>query len=103
MVVVAHSSRVAGAVTLTTGFDPNKSINEIITSVGTWPPAEASTDDVAPVSPLKLLSWLASGTALVNNELGIPTIAGQQWSDSVDIFLLIIHGIGSGVRWGRAK
>lgn len=76
MVVVVYSSCVVGVVIFIIGFDLNKSINEIIISVGIWLFVEVSIDDVVLVFLFKLFSWLVFGMVLVNNEFGILIIVG---------------------------
>lgn len=52
--VVAISRLIASSVTLTTGLNPDESINELITGVGGRADTESSVNDVAPVTLLDL-------------------------------------------------
>lgn len=49
--VEAGGGAVAGTITLSSGLDPDKGILESVASVGSGANTEASTNDVAPITP----------------------------------------------------
>lgn len=101
--VVAARRGVGSSVALATGLDPDKGINEIVTSAGGRPDTETSADGVAPITPSCLSSWLLAAAAGISDEMNIcPTIVLEKWGNGVDVELLIVVGVTGGVRWGRA-
>jgi len=102
-VIVASGRRVAGAVTLTTGLDPDKGVDERGASVGSGAGTETSTNGVAPVAPLELASGLLARAALVDDELGGEAIGAEERAEGLDVALLVKGGVGRGVRGGRRQ
>jgi len=92
--IVANGRGVGGAVTLSTGLDPDKRISKRIASVRRRADAEARADDVAPVAPLLLLCWLDAVAAGVGDEVGWEAGSGQERRDGVDVALLVAGGVG---------
>lgn len=56
--IVSGRARVAGPVALTARLHPHKRIEETVARVGRGTNTEASSNDVAPVSPRILFRWL---------------------------------------------
>lgn len=119
MGVISRRATVRGAITFTTWLDPNKSICQGITSIGSWPDAKSSALDIAPITPSILLSGLDTIAAYegqsrlfrtykcsrksclltgICDEMGIPSCALQKRRHGVDIFLLITVAVTRGVR-----
>lgn len=67
--VVARRRGVGSTVALASGLDPDDGVNEAGSSVGGGASSEASTLDVAPVTPL-LADVLDTSAALVDDEVG---------------------------------
>lgn len=104
VVVVAGSTGVRGTIRLTTRLDPDKGIQEAVTSVGRGTNTEASALRVAPVTPLDLTGGLLARTALVGNEVSArPAILLQQRAHCVNETLLIVDGGALGIRRSAAE
>ena len=98
MGVVASSRRVRSTIGLATGLDPDEGISKRVTSVGRRSETETSSGSVAPVTLLLLASRLLTGSALVDDELGVgPTLLLKERRKSVDELLLIVVGVALGV------
>lgn len=90
-------------ISLSTGLDPHKGIDERVASVGGWADTEASADEIAPISLLDLSSWLNTIAAGIHDEVSWEAGCGEERSQCVDVFLLVAVGVGGGVRWARWK
>lgn len=93
VVVVASGSSEGSAVTLTTRLHPDKGINKRRACVGRGTKAKAGADGIAPVTPSQLASGLLTGAALVNDEVSVPSLSGEEGLESLDVVLLIIVGV----------
>lgn len=93
VVVVADGRGVRGAVALAAGLDPDEGVDERRARVGGRPRAEAGADGVAPVTPRLLAGRLLAGAALVDDELGVPALCGEEGSEGLNVALLVEVGV----------
>lgn len=98
VVVIAGSRGVAGTIGLTTGLDPDEGISQRGASVGGRADTETGADGVAPVTLLDLASRLLARTARVNDELGREAGSVEERGESLNVLLLVVVGVGRGVR-----
>jgi hypothetical protein len=96
--VEARRARVGGTVRLTSRLDPDDGVNEVGASVSGGAGTEASTVDVAPVTP-GVTDVLNARAALVDDEVGGER--GQEGSESIDVvdLVVVVISLGDGV-WG---
>lgn len=69
MSVITNCRSITGSVTFASGFDPDNSVNERRTSVQCGMRSEASTLDIAPISP-RVTDVLDTRATLVDDEVG---------------------------------
>lgn len=102
VVVVAWRGGVGGTVALATWLDPDKGIDETVTSGCRWCDTEASADGIAPITPGCLSGRLLAVAAGVSDEVNVsPAVVLEKRSKGVDIELFIVVGVTRGVRWSR--
>lgn len=89
MGVVADSGGVGGTIALSSGLDPNNSINQGVAGGGSGAGAEACADDVAPITPLRA-DVLDTGTALVDDEVGREAVLGEEGAEGIDVVGLVV-------------
>ena len=65
MRIIALRRGIGGAVALTTGLNPDESVDELIARLGGWTHTESGVLHVAPVAPLALAGGLVSVAACV--------------------------------------
>ena len=80
--VIARRGGVRGTVALSSGLDPDDGVNVRRAGACGRADTEASTLDVAPVTPL-LTEVLLAGTSLVDNEGGREALACKLRSESL--------------------
>lgn len=97
MGIVPRASTVTRTITLTTRLDPNKSVEQWVTSVSARASTKASTDNIAPVAPSLLLRRLDTIAARVRDEVGRVAVLGEQRSEGVDVQLLVVVAVALGV------
>lgn len=95
--IVPRASTVTRTITLTTRLDPNKSVEQWVTSVSARASTKASTDNIAPVAPSLLLRRLDTIAARVRDEVGRVAVLGEQRSEGVDVQLLVVVAVALGV------
>lgn len=101
--VIAGSGGVGGTVGLATGLDPDEGVGDGGAGVGGGAGAEAGADGVAPVTLLDLARGLHAGAARVDDELGGEAGGVEQRGEGLDEALLIVVGVGGGVRGSRGE
>lgn len=88
--IVARAGAVRSAIALTTGLNPDKSIEQWVAGVSTGARTKARADDIAPVAPGLLLGGLHAVAAGVGDEVGWVAVLGEQRGESVDVQLLVV-------------
>jgi hypothetical protein len=94
--VITDSGGIGSTVALTTWLDPDEGIEESVTSVGAWAGTETSSHSVTPITPFVLASWLLARSALVSDEVSIPTVALEERSEGVDVSLFVTNTVDVG-------
>jgi hypothetical protein len=74
---------------LTTGLDPDESVDQRVASVGSWARTKASTLDIAPVAPCLLAGRLLARTSDIDNEARWEALSLKKRCESLDKALLI--------------
>jgi hypothetical protein len=93
--VVAGSAGVGGTIGFSSWLDPDDGIDVRRAGASGWVGTETSVLDVAPVTPGRS-DVLLTGTALINDELSVPSARGEHRSQGVDVVDLIVVVIALG-------
>ena len=101
MGIVPRARAVGSTIALTTRLNPDKGIEQWVTSVGTRARTKASTDDIAPVTPRLLLRGLNTIAASVGDEVSRVAVLREQGCEGVDVELLVVVAVALGV--GRSR
>ncbi|KAH9872994.1 hypothetical protein J1614_005390 [Plenodomus biglobosus] len=97
--VVALGARIARAIALTTGLDPDKAVDKAAARVGGGPDAKASTVDIAPVAPFA--AQTGDGVAArVDNGLAGHAFVPELGREELDVELLVLRLVVLGVAGG---
>lgn len=100
--IVTGGAGVGGTVGLSSWLDPDDGIDVLVSSVGGWAETETGTLDVAPVAPSRA-DVLDTRTALVDDELSVPSLGAEHRSKGVDVVGLVVVRVALGGWVGRGS